>query len=766
MRASGGFARTCLRTLLFGLGVALCSSSLSAQPCVTSSVDNAGVFFVLLNGGGRSPLPSSLPLYSWRQHFTLLSRVDTLGREITGSDPNYSPAVGYDPQNKHLPHDPDGSAQAAWLEGTYSLYGSLGSVLFHRLGNCLNRDGAIAPAFETRELSNSLLKITFNSVWGNAISEITYRPADSNPGARQIVASDNIGELVQSALFVATGTALDTPCCFYNPTEAGGIDEYDTGNTLRWAGSPVLSTVFSAAGQYPQTLTTELQPLNFYQYFATDGATPGLDRYSPLLWQGTFQKVTTLGFPVSHGVCDASGGTHCDDVIRVAFSAKSGVPAVQVPSGTTMHSAFYLTIPTASLQALNLISGQMSLIGSGNASGTITDHNTALIAVSSDPAKPSVGVALSPFTPSLAGHGLQLSYYTSAPNTLNVIVNTTMHKMGNSYLANTDESLMVVGDAATVRYRLAQVYCEKANCLPLAAPAMTMSPSGSVAAGTPIVFTASASGSVPPLEYRIWRYDTSTATWRVVRDYSTMNTFTWTAGAADVGQHIMAYWVRSVGSPLQYEASSGTPTFTITPPPLSCSSVSVSPASPVTGSVVTFTANCSGGVAPLQYDFWLYNVATSSFVTSSGYRTNTSWSWTPSPSQTGTWSVGVWVKNANSTALYDTIVSTPNFTVRAPVLSCTSVSVSPPTPVRYGTTLSFTANCTGGVAPLQYQFWLYNVTTQSFVFTTGYSTSKTWSWTPSSSQVSTWNVGVWVKNANSTNPYDTIVGTANFNVTN
>jgi hypothetical protein len=36
--------------------------------------------------------------------------------------------------------------------------------------------------------------------------------------------------------------------------------------------------------------------------------------------------------------------------------------------------------------------------------------------------------------------------------------------------------------------------------------------------------------------------------------------------------------------------------------------------------------------------------------------------------------------------------------------------------------------------------------------------------TPSSSQVATWNVGVWVKSNGSTAQYDTIVSSANFNV--
>jgi hypothetical protein len=303
---------------------------------------------------------------------------------------------------------------------------------------------------------------------------------------------------------------------------------------------------------------------------------------------------------------------------------------------------------------------------------------------------------------------------------------------------------------------------------PLSCTSVGISPTPPVSSGTTLTFTANCTGGVAPLQYNFWLYNVTTATFVANSGYSTSKTWSWTPTSSQTGTWNVGVWVKNNGSTAQYDTIVSTPNFQVTvPPPLSCSSVGISPTPPVvTGTTLTFTANCGGGVAPLQYNFWLYNVGTGTFVASSNYNTSRTWSWTPSSGQTGTWNVGVWVKSNGSTAQYDTIVYTANFVVNPAPLSCTSVSILPAPPVRYGTTLTFTTNCTAGVTPLQYQFWLYNVTTAQYVSTTGYITSKSWSWTPSASQVATWSVGVWVKNANSTAQYDTIVGTPNFNVTN
>jgi hypothetical protein len=84
--------------------------------------------------------------------------------------------------------------------------------------------------------------------------------------------------------------------------------------------------------------------------------------------------------------------------------------------------------------------------------------------------------------------------------------------------------------------------------------------------GTPITWTAVASGGTArPLQYRFYLYSEG-AGWTMLRDYSTSNTITWTPGATDTGGHVVQVWVRSAGSTTAtYEGWMGTTMFLITP---------------------------------------------------------------------------------------------------------------------------------------------------------------------------------------------------------
>lgn len=80
-------------------------------------------------------------------------------------------------------------------------------------------------------------------------------------------------------------------------------------------------------------------------------------------------------------------------------------------------------------------------------------------------------------------------------------------------------------------------------------------------AGTTITWTAGATGGTAPLEYQFWRQDNGT--WRMVRDYSSQNSYSWITTASDVGQHAIQARVRSVGSAGAYESQMATAVFDI-----------------------------------------------------------------------------------------------------------------------------------------------------------------------------------------------------------
>jgi Y_Y_Y domain len=66
-------------------------------------------------------------------------------------------------------------------------------------------------------------------------------------------------------------------------------------------------------------------------------------------------------------------------------------------------------------------------------------------------------------------------------------------------------------------------------------------------------------------------------------------------------------------------------------------------------------------VAPLQYEFWVYNGNTSSWSVGQAYGTSNSFAWTPT--QAGTYTVNVWVRNAGSSNAYDIWKSSGNFNI-------------------------------------------------------------------------------------------------------
>ena len=193
---------------------------------------------------------------------------------------------------------------------------------YERFGNQLDMCSVYAASYGTYQLQNSTFKIEFNKIWGGAIGRITHLPTGKQ------LASEAIGDMVQSTLF--RGTSADPPgsCCLVNPTESGGTDTWNYSNTKRWTGSPILTTSFS--GSNPRSFIRELRPLNF-----TTNGFQGNDAWSPLLWRGTFRKTTTLGATV--------GATTYGDVIRILFEAKLDGDVPTAAQGVyNMNNVFWL----------------------------------------------------------------------------------------------------------------------------------------------------------------------------------------------------------------------------------------------------------------------------------------------------------------------------------------------------------------------------------------------------------------------------------------
>jgi hypothetical protein len=160
-------------------------------------------------------------------------------------------------------------------------------------------------------------------------------------------------------------------------------------------------------------------------------------------------------------------------------------------------------------------------------------------------------------------------------------------------------------------------------------------------AGSTINFTAATTGGLAPHKYKWWVYDGNS--WSVAKDWSTSSGFTWTAGVG--GNYRIGVWVKSNLNPADSPENNANSSiaFTINPPPaLTLTGINSDQSSPQpAGSTITFTATTSGGLAPHQYKWWVYDGVTWSMV--GDWSTSNVYTW--APGLIGGYRVGVWVKS-------------------------------------------------------------------------------------------------------------------------
>jgi hypothetical protein len=288
---------------------------------------------------------------------------------------------------------------------------------------------------------------------------------------------------------------------------------------------------------------------------------------------------------------------------------------------------------------------------------------------------------------------------------------------------------------------------------PLTVTGLTSSVPAPQNAGTSIAFTAAATGGVAPYQYKFWVTDGST--WSIVRDWSGSNGYTWTPTQANSNYRV-AVWVRNATTTTDTRDGDLSVSFPITAPsggnggPLTVTGLTSNVPSPQTaGTSVTFSAVASGGVAPYQYKFWVWNGSTWNVVRE--WNASNNFTWTPLQANSN-YRVSVWVRNATTT----TDTRDGDLAVSYPItassssggpLTITGLTANVPSPQVAGTSVTFTAAATGGAAPYQYMFWVWNGSTWSVV--RDWSGSNTFTWTPTQPNTG-YRVSVWARNATTT----------------
>ena len=95
----------------------------------------------------------------------------------------------------------------------------------------------------------------------------------------------------------------------------------------------------------------------------------------------------------------------------------------------------------------------------------------------------------------------------------------------------------------------------------------------------------------------------------------------------------------------------------------------------------------------------------------------------------------------------------------------TSIGTTPALPVQYGNAVTWTATASGGTAPLQYQFWRRSDASGTWTLVQDYSTTASYTWTPTITEVGAYNLQVWVRSAGSTASYEAFRSTPLFAIT-
>lgn len=277
------------------------------------------------------------------------------------------------------------------------------------------------------------------------------------------------------------------------------------------------------------------------------------------------------------------------------------------------------------------------------------------------------------------------------------------------------------------------------------------------APATTITFSATASGGTSPYQYK-WRVFNGSS-W-TSGSWTTSSSYNWTPSTANASYRVEV-WARSAGNSVdQAEALSAmdfpivAPTAAPPPPPpattdgpplapstkVSYLSMTASKASPQRpGTAIVFTAAPIGGVAPHQYQWWLYDGL--KWTTVRNWSTSNTYTWTPMIANTN-YRVNVHVRSAGKTSEIEEAKATMSFSISTTTAASTA---PPPTTLNRATSVTLTANLaapqnrgtaitwtasavSGGVAPYQYRFYVWDASTWRVV--RGWNSSNTFTWVP------------------------------------
>ena len=304
-------------------------------------------------------------------------------------------------------------------------------------------------------------------------------------------------------------------------------------------------------------------------------------------------------------------------------------------------------------------------------------------------------------------------------------------------------------------------YFDVAAPPPVSVTSLLAQPSLPTTTGEPTTFSATASGGVGPLQYQFFLLEPGTG-WRVLQPWSADSDVMWTPSTA--GNYTLQVWVRSANSTAAFDAWQGIGAFVVNNGPLSITMQADRPLPIGPGGTVTWTATPAGGDgSPLEFAFYRYHEASATWTLVRAFASTPSWSWTPAAGDIGVYWLQVWARRQGSTAAFEAWTSTPAFAVSSAPLTVTlTSSQNDARQVPALTSITWRAEATNAIGPLEYQFWRFDGRSGTWSLVQDYGASDTYAWTSTLDEAGFWALQVWVRPAGSTQLYQAWSGTGYF----
>jgi spore germination protein YaaH len=273
---------------------------------------------------------------------------------------------------------------------------------------------------------------------------------------------------------------------------------------------------------------------------------------------------------------------------------------------------------------------------------------------------------------------------------------------------------------------------------------ITASPASPQNTGVRVVFTATAGGCSTPA-YRFWIQAPGGA-WRIVQDYSSVSTYTWTGTSTGGTYHVEAD-VRA-SSATVYDAVANM-NFVLDPP-CAAPSLAASPASPQgAGAAVTFTAATSRCPSP-RYRFWILAPG-SRWSMVQNYSPTATYTWKTAGYGPGAYQVEVDVRDVSTTAAYDAVKQVADVLTTC---SGAKLATSLPSPQSPGASITLAGSATCNGTP-QYRFWV-KAPGGSWQIVQDYGAAATYAWNTAGKPNGWYGLEVDVRDAGSPAVYETV----------